>query len=224
MKKVIPVFLITFLLTSCNGWIIQPLPGNPPTPFLPFTSTPAVFSPTPVIIGVTSASSTPIIISLTPSVTAFPTLTNTPAPFTVTVAPPSTNTPPPPVIGLLIKVLGCDTSIDITHGMGEVTNAFVTLKNTGGVQLTNLQTTLYALDPGQQVHPDQTIETASLPVGFQVTIKLTVDTTYKAETPIQVKVVTDQGEFPIEGLASCTKIGLGAPNPAGLNTPVPITP
>ncbi len=222
MKRATPVLLIALLLASCNGWIIQPLPGNPPTPFLPFTQTPSVFSPTPVIIGVTSVSATPIIATLTPSTTPFPTFTGSPAPVTITLS--STLTPPPPVIGISIKVLGCDTSFDAVHGMGEVTNAFVMLRNIGGVQLTNLRTTLNVLDPGQQTHPDQTIATAILPIGYQVTIKLTADTTYKAETPIQVKAVSDQGEFPIEGLGSCTKIGLLAPNPAGLNTPIPATP
>ena len=107
--------------------------------------------------------------------------------------------------------------------MGEVTNAFVTLKNTGGIDLTNLRATLFALDEGRE-HPDKTVELASLPIGYQVTIKLTVDSTYKQESPIQVEVISDQGTFPREGLASCRDIGLLAPNPAGLNTPAPATP
>jgi hypothetical protein len=108
--------------------------------------------------------------------------------------------------------------------MGEVTNAFVTLKNTGGVELTNIKTTLFALDEGQQEHPDKIVELTSLPVGYQVTLKLTVDSTYKQESPIQVEVTSDQGIFPREGLASCADIGLFAPNPNGLNTPVPNNP
>ena len=104
--------------------------------------------------------------------------------------------------------------------MGEVTNAFVTLKNTGGTELTHVNTTLYALDEGR-VHPDKTVELTSLPIGYQVTIKLTVDSTYKKESPIQVEVNSDQGLFPREGLASCTDIGIFAPNPQLLNTPVP---
>ena len=104
--------------------------------------------------------------------------------------------------------------------MGEVTNAFVTLKNTGGVELLNLKVTLFALDEGR-VHPDKTVELTSLPIGYQVTVKLTVDSTYKQESPIQVEVVSDQGTFPREGLSSCTDIGVFATNPDGLNTPVP---
>ena len=104
--------------------------------------------------------------------------------------------------------------------MGEVTNAFVMLKNTGGVELTNIKATLYALDEGR-VHPDKTAELTSLPVGYEVTVKLTVDSTYKQQSPIQVEVSSDQGLFPREGLASCTNIGIFAPNPNSLKTPVP---
>lgn len=107
--------------------------------------------------------------------------------------------------------------------MGEVTNAFINLTNTGGVELTNLKATLFALDEGRE-HPDKTVELTSLPVGYQVTIKLTVDSTYKQESPIQVEVVTDQGTFPREGQASCTDIGIFAPKPDALNTPIPSVP
>ena len=107
--------------------------------------------------------------------------------------------------------------------MGEVTNAFMILKNTGGVQLTNLKATLFALDEGRE-HPDKTIEITSIPVAFQVTIKLTVDSTYRAETPIQIEVTGDNGLFQRVGSESCRDIGLLAPNPNGLYTPVPGNP
>ena len=225
VKKIIPTFIIILLLSSCNGWIINPLPNNPPTPFLPFTPTPSIHTQTPVIIGVTSASSTPVVLTSTPpnTNTPFPTFTaSLPAAFTATVQATATNNP----IGtpsILVKVLGCNTSIDVTHGMGEVTNAYVTLTNTGTVELTNLKVTLYALDEGRE-HPDKTVELTSLPIAYQVTIKLTVDSTYKQETPIQVEVATDQGGFPREGLPSCTDLGIFAPKPDGLNTPVPVNP
>ena len=222
MKRALPLSLITLLLASCGGWIIQPIPGNVPTPFLPPTQLPSVFSPTPVIIGVTSVSPTSLAVTFTSSTTPFPTITSSPS-TQLTFTPSSTFTSPPPSPGILIQVLGCNTSIDISHGMGEVTNAFVTLKNTGGVELTNVRATLFALDEGRE-HPDKTVELVSLPVGNQVTIKLTVDSTYKQESPIQVEVISDQGVFPREGLASCREIGLLIPDLAGLNTPVPSTP
>ncbi len=225
MKRSIPYILIALLLTSCNGWIIQPLPGNPPTPFLPSTQVPNVFTATPVVIGVFTASPTPIVQTLTPSTTPFPTLTGSATVITPTFTASSTSTPPAstaPAIALI--VLGCKTSVDILHGMGEVTDAYVTLKNTGGAQLTNVKVTLLALDPGQQIHPDQTVQIPVLPIGYQVTMKLTADTTYRQATPIQVEVNSDQGLFPREGAASCTDIGLFAPAPSGLKTPVPATP
>jgi hypothetical protein len=107
--------------------------------------------------------------------------------------------------------------------MGEVTNSYVTLKNNGGVELTNLRATLFARDEGRE-HPDKTVELTTLPAGYQVTIKLTADSTYRQETPIQVEVASDQGVFPREGLASCTDIGLFKPAPETLNTPIPNVP
>ena len=214
MKRIVPTILVAILLTSCNGWVIQPFPGNPPTPFLPSTSTPSVFTATPVVIGVTSASASPNI----PTGTTVPTDTLIP---TITSTLTLTNSPAGPAIS--VEVLGCNTSIDVTHGMGEVTNAFVTLKNNGGVALTNMRVTLFALDEGRE-HPDKTIDITALPVGYEVTLKLTVDSTYQQETPIQIEVTGDNGLFQRVGSASCRDIGLLAPNPNGLYTPVPSNP
>ena len=104
--------------------------------------------------------------------------------------------------------------------MGEVTNAFVVLKNIGAVELTNVQATLNALDEGRE-HPDKTVEVTTLMVGYEVTLKLTVDSTYREETPIQVEVTGDAGLFQRVGVASCRDIGLFAPDPSSLNTPMP---
>jgi len=167
-----------------------------------------------VIVGATNASSTPVM------------LTNTNTPFSTPVEiPTSTYTPTSPVYApaLQIIVLGCNTSIDITHGMGEVTNAYVTLKNIGNVELINLTVSLYALDEGRE-HPDKTLEILSIPIHYEITLKLTVDSTYKEESPIQVEVNSAQGLFPREGVASCRDLGLFAPQPDGLNTPVPSNP
>lgn len=225
MKRAAPFVLVVLLLSACNGWIIQPLPDNPPTPFMPFTQAPSVFTATPVVIGVFTASPTPHIDTPTPSATPFPAATNTataiPPTFTATIAsaPPTSAAP-----AIALVVLGCNTSIDVLHGMGEVTNAYVTLKNIGGTDLTNVTVTLLALDLGQQTHPDQTALVTTLPVGYQVTLKLTADTTYKKATPIQLEVSSDQGTFPREGAASCTDLGLFPPSANGLKTPVPIKP
>jgi hypothetical protein len=107
--------------------------------------------------------------------------------------------------------------------MGEVTNAYVTLKNIGNVELTNLAATLFTLDEGRE-HPDKIQEITSIPINYEVTLKMTVDSTYKQESPVQVEANSDQGLFPREGLPSCRDIGLLAPKPDRLGTPVPSNP
>ncbi len=215
MKKYFALVLMALALSACNGWTIQPLPNNPPTPFLPPTLTPSIFTATPVVIGPTA---TPDIPTLTPMATATTLATNTNGPPSDTPVVTLTSAPGQPSIS--VEVLGCDTSIDVTHGMGEVTNAFVVLKNTGTVELTNVKATLNALDEGRE-HPDKTVEVTTLPVGYKVTLKLTVDSTYHEETPIQVEVIGDAGLFQRVGAASCRDIGLFAPDPSSLNTPMP---
>ena len=222
MKKLIFLCFTMLLVTSCSGWFFQPSPYTPPTPFLPATNTPSIVSPTPVVIGVNSA--TPIIQTAAPVMTNTPfgAITNTPMPL-VTDTAAVTETQATPMPSVSVEILGCNTSIDVTHGMGEVTNAFVTLKNTGNVDLANIKATLNALDEGR-VHPDKTVEIALLPVAYQITVKLTVDSTYRQETPIQIEVTDDSGLFQRVGASSCKDIGLFAPKPEALLTPVPINP
>jgi hypothetical protein len=150
--------------------------------------------------------------------TSLPTLipSNTP----ITADTPTTR-PSGPAVS--VEILGCDTSIDVTHGMGEVTNAFVVVRNTGSVQLDNVNTTLHALDEGRE-HPDKTVEIPLLVPDYKVTLKLTVDSTYQADTPIQIEVTADGGLFQRVGAESCRDIGLFAPNPADLITPMPDNP
>ncbi len=216
------VVLTMFSLTSCD-WFFPSSPYNQPTPFLPPTHTPSIVSPTPVVIG--GDTSTPMIATaVVVTNTPFAPVTDTPVSiFTDTPSVVDTATAITPAPAVSVEVLGCNTSIDVTHGMGEVTNAFVTLKNTGNVELTNLKATLNALDEGR-VHPDKTVELTSLQVGYQVTVKLTVDSTYRQNTPIQVEVTADGGLFDRVGQDSCKNIGLFAPNPDDLKTPVPINP
>ncbi|MGZ9164419.1 MAG: hypothetical protein ACXW4U_04515 [Anaerolineales bacterium] len=215
MKTSMLLILMAIALSACNGWTIQPLPNNPPTPFLPPTLTPSIFTATPVVIAATA---TPNVSTSTPVATATILPTNTGVFPSDTPIATWTSAPGQPSVS--VEVLGCDTSIDVTHGMGEVTNAFVTLENTGNVDLINLTTTLMALDEGRE-HPDKTVETTFLQAGYQVTLKLTVDSTYQAETPIQVEVMGEGGLFRRVGAASCRDIGLLAPDPSSLNTPMP---
>jgi preprotein translocase subunit SecB len=65
---------------------------------------------------------------------------------------------------------------------------------------------------------------SSLLTGYQVTLKMTVDSTYQEETPIQVEVKADGGLFQRVGAESCKDIGFFAPEPGDLTTPVPYIP
>lgn len=220
MKKTIPVILLTLFTASCNGWVIQPEQFNPPTPFLPPTNTPSVVTATPIV----SAASPTATVQTLPTWTSIPFITATTAPTLIPSDTPviiQTALPSGPAVA--VEILGCDTSIDVTHGMGEVTNAYVTLRNTGGTELTNVNTTLRALDEGRE-HPDKTVEVTSLLAGYKVTLKLTVDSTYQEETPIQIEVAAEGGLFQRVGAESCSDIGLFAPNPSDLTTPVPNNP
>lgn len=219
MKKTALMILMMLLVTSCNGWVIQPGPFNPPTPFLPPTNTPSIFTATPVVIAA-SATSTPQVPTLTPI--PFITATTTPT-LPPSNTPENTPTSPPSGPSVAVEILGCNTSIDVTHGMGEVTNAFVVLRNTGGVELTNLKVVLNARDEGRE-HPDKTLEVVSLLVGYKVTLKLTVDSTYQEETPIQIEISNDSGLFHRVGADSCKDIGLLEPDPSDLRTPMPDNP
>lgn len=219
MKKPLFPILLMLLTASCNGWVIQPGPFTPPTPFLPPTNTPSVTTATPVVIA-----ASPTTTQALPTFTSIPFITATTAPTLLpsdTLVSMPTSLPSGPAVS--VEILGCNTSIDVTHGMGEVTNAFAILRNTGGVELTNIDVTLHALDEGRE-HPDKTVEITSLLVGYQVNLKMTVDSTYQEDTPIQVEVSADAGLFQRVGVESCKDIGLFAPNPSDLNTPMPNNP
>ena len=218
MKRILLLSLfILIAATGCDGWVYQ----IPTFPAPPPTITPLIYSPTPVIVTVTN---TPELPTLPPTETATEgPSTATATIFTETAAPPPTETatlrPVSPV--LTVNIIGCNTSIDITHGMGEVTNAFVNIQNNTGQDFVELCTTLFALDEGR-VHPDKTVCIPSLADGQQVTLKLTTDSTYKKETPIQVEVKSGDillSRIPEE---SCIDIGLLAPKPEGLRTPIAI--
>lgn len=223
MKNIVLVcaFILILIASGCSGWTVQPTPFFAATP-IP-SHTPFIFSPTPNIVNAptivtataTSSTETQSSGTLTPS--PEPPLTETTTGPTQT----PTSTATKPADELKVDVLGCNTSIDITHGMGEVTNAYVTVSNIGTADLTNVCATLRGLDEGRP-HPDKTKCLASLPTGNLVTFKLTVDTTFKKDTPIQIDVSADQ--IPLQRIPkdSCTDIGLFPPDVGELDIAKPI--
>ena len=223
MKKGLSTLLACLIfLSACDTW------GVPPQPFPVWTPipsrTPGVVTATPFIL---LPPTFPTIITETPTASTLvfsptPSATETPSPtFTSVPIIPSDTPTTAPVQAVAVDILGCNTSIDITHGMGEVTNAYVTVKNTGTVDLPNTCSMLRALDEDRE-HPDKKVCMTNLPAQYQVTLKLTVDSAYKQDTLIQVDVTSNDIIFLRVDKPSCTDIGLfgGAPSDVGVIKPI----
>ena len=224
MKKFTVIVLLALTLSACDIWNVQPQPFPVWTP-IP-SRTPGVVTPTPIIITSTSfntvtVTNTPEIIVVTPiSPTPGPTDTFTPT-ATITTNTPTVTLPPAPVQSVAIDILGCNTSIDVTHGMGEVTNAYITVKNTGTVDLPNSCALLRAIDEDRE-HPDKKKCVDNLPAQYQVNLKLTVDSHYQVGTVIQVDVTSNDTILLRVDKQSCRDIGLfgGAPTDVGVVKPI----
>jgi hypothetical protein len=212
--------VLAFSLSACLNMDLVTAAPNPfsITPSRP----PSILSPTPIFIYPTTSASLPPPPSRTPGLTlaAGPSLTFTLPPTateTFTPSPTVTNTPEP----LAIQLLGCDTGFDMTHGMGEVTNAYVILANAWGPDLTTVCATLSAADEGRS-HPDKTICVQSLPHGYQVTLKLTIDTTFQVNTIVEVVVTSSAGTTLGAGGRACNDIGAFKPAPEMIGVLQPI--
>ncbi|MBK8784316.1 MAG: hypothetical protein IPO22_21555 [Anaerolineales bacterium] len=223
MKKLILFLFIAIFLSSCTGWGVAPQPFPVLTP-IP-SSTPGIVTPTPFIIpppifGETSTPSTnvTVISPVTPenTFTPTPTLTFTPIQPTVTFTFV-------PVQSANLVILGCNTSIDITHGMGEVTNAFVTVKNNGTIDLPNTCAILRAIDEDRE-HPNKKVCLSNLPAQNEVNLKLTVDSQYKVDTIIQVDITSNEVTLLRLDKQSCKDISLFGGAPSDLDQIKPLTP
>ena len=219
--KIYYLSFLVFLLSACDTW------GVPPQPFPVWTpissSTPGIVTATPIILlpPPFTQTFTPGVIVITP-VTPTPANTETPSP-TSTFAPilPTETPSIVPIQSAAVDILGCNTSIDITHGMGEVTNAYVTVKNTGNTDLPNTCALLRAIDEDRE-HPDKKVCVPNLPVRNQVTFKLTVDSAYNNDTIIQVDASSNDLLLLRVDRQSCTDIGIfgGAPADVGVVKPI----
>ena len=221
MKRYPVILLLGLLLTSCDIWGIAPQPFPVLTP--PPTNTPPIFTATPLIIPPPTLNFTvmPVITSSIPTL-----VTNTETASPTTSATPGSALPTDtliPVQSVAVEILGCNTSIDIMNGMGEVTNAYVIVKNTGTVDLPNTCGLLRANDEGRE-HPDKKSCIANLPVQNQVTLKLTVDSTYKENTVIQVDALSNDAVLLRIDKQSCRDIQLIGGVPADVGVVRPIQP
>ncbi len=201
MKKSFLVATLLLFLTACGGTHILVPPSTPPrTPSAP----PAILTVTPQFVPSATFTETvpPELWTPTPTPSLTPTVTRTPS--------------------LLASFSGCNTSLDVTHGMGEVTNAYLLLQNFTGADLTDVCATLAASDEGR-AHPDKTACAASLPNGYQVTLKLTVDTGFQEDTSIQASVTSTEGWLVNAAADSCRDLSLPgwSPGQTGVLEPIP---
>lgn len=195
---ILPASLLLLLLAACtwaNVNVEVATPAVSPSP------SPRILSPTPPFL---------------PSDTAAPDPTSTVTPDlpipTATILPETE---------FQARITACDTSLDLSHGMGEVTNAYVLLQNYSPADLTEVCATLSASDEARQ-HPDKRACVASLPAGAQVTLKLTVDTAFRQDTALRVEVVSQEGFSADADAPSCRDAGLPGRPPAGNGTVEPI--
>ena len=214
---------LTIFLSGCSGWVVEPLQYTPPPPL--FSSpTPFINSPTPVILPPPfTSTSTSSSTSLTPTQS---TATLTPSPtLTATVATNTNTSTPIATITLSAQVkttiLSCNTGFDLLHGMGEVTNAYVTVANVGVSEIDNMCATLSGLNEGRP-HPDKTKCIPALPAGFQVTFKLTIDSTLNQASAIQVDATSNTGLLQRVGKDSCPDVDIFPPDYDSLGTVTPI--
>ncbi|MCB0103942.1 MAG: hypothetical protein KDD74_17975 [Anaerolineales bacterium] len=214
MNRIVLFISLMVLISGCNTWQVapQPIPFQSPVP----SATPVVVSPTPLIIP------PPTFINEVEVTPALSWTASPPPTSTVTVEPVSGSTSQPTETSLAVEILGCNTSVDILHGMGEVTNAYVIVKNYTGAEMPNTCGLLRAIDEGRE-HPDKKVCVENLPPSSQVALKLTVDSTYQQSTIIQVDVLVDEIILLRVDKQSCRDINLfgGAPTDVGLVKPIP---
>ena len=216
MRKItILAFLSFMFVSSCDVWGVDPnpLPIQPPIP----SNTPSIITPTPIILPPPTLANGSVI----PPTAAL--VTDTPPPsLTFSSGPPSPTNTQPIIQAVELEILGCDTGFDVQNGMFEVTNAYVAIKNTGTIDLENTCALLRAIDEGRE-HPDKKVCAGTLPVQNLVTLKLTVDSTYKQDTIIQVDVTTNELVLLRVDKQSCRDINLfgGVPADTGVIKPIP---
>ncbi len=107
--------------------------------------------------------------------------------------------------------------------MGEVTNAFVTVKNTGTIDLPNTCAILRAIDEDRE-HPNKKVCLSNLPAQNEVNLKLTVDSQYKVDTIIQVDITSNEVTLLRLDKQSCKDISLFGGAPSDLDQIKPLTP
>lgn len=125
---------------------------------------------------------------------------------TATVQWQATATAAANVLGpkLNVVILGCDTGLDVTRGLGEVKNVWVTVQNVGDELASDVQITLSANDE-EADHPDKRSPIVQLPPEYQITFKLTVDSTLGTPSTVETIATLSEGD-PVSATKSACRI------------------
>lgn len=207
MRTIFPILVLACLLTACEVDINFPIPVLTQAPLAPSRTPHLITSTAPVPVTATPAGLPVAGLTMTPTAT----LTPTPTPQPTVALPVFT-----------LAILGCDTSLDLTHQMGEVTNAYIGLSNTGQADATNVCALLSGSDEARP-HPDKTACVPALPAHTRVTFKLTIDTGFGVDSRIRVEVSSaEQAAASLDG-GSCKAIGAAPAGlaPFGIVAPIP---
>lgn len=176
--------LLAVLLAGCGFSPIQVTPNDPglATAMEAYTET----ARANIVPTNTPTPKRPLTRTLTATATITPTAT---ASHTAT----ATDTPSlVPVQKLNAMIMTCDTGIDIFNKLGEVTNAYVTVQNVGTGDANDVQVILSAIDEGKP-HPDKSYLVQHLPFVYEISLKLTVDTTEGSLTSLTLIVTSAEG-------------------------------
>lgn len=178
------LMLLAVVLASCGFSPIQVTPNDPglATAMKAYTETTLanigpLETPTPKRLLTNTPTAT---VTITATATANQTATATDTPSMV------------PVPKLNAFIMTCDTGIDIFNKLGEVTNAYVTVQNVGSVDANDVQVILSATDEGKP-HPDKSFLVQHLPFGYEISLKLTVDTTERSLTSLTLNITSAEG-------------------------------
>jgi hypothetical protein len=210
MKSKILLIASAICLAACSAVELPVMAGTHPiSPSAP----PAILTPTPVFLP------SPTDAAISPTVGP----TSSPSPLTSTSPTPSRTDEASPggASGFVLQILACNTSLDLIHQMGEVTNAYPLLINKTDGDLTGICATLSASDE-DRAHPDKKGCISSLPSGYQVLLKLTVDTGFKQDTAIRVDAASSQGLTASASASSCSALGYPGKSPENIGVVQPI--
>lgn len=162
-------------------------------------------SPTEIPNAATAVAAMTVVAAFTETPSVPPTSTDVPP----TPTPSATPTPSVPEFNLII--LGCNTGIDLAHGLGEVTNVYAVIQNVGDVEANQVQIVASANDEGRE-HPDKTKLVSKLPPGYEITLKFTVDSTFRQDTSVTLDLSSAEGARAMVDRSDCRDLRTDLPN------------